>query len=55
MRATIAAGPRRIEMHVARGFGAGARLAFVLGFEVEGLMPKFAPDGTDYFLFAKVR
>jgi hypothetical protein len=45
---------RRVEMHVAQGFGNGCRLAAILSFTVEGLMRGFAPDGGDYYLYARV-
>lgn len=44
----------RIEATVPFGFGAGCRLAKLLGFEIEGLMKAFGPDGSDHFLYARV-
>lgn len=46
---------RRIEMTVVQGFDQGCRLAFMLGFEVEGLLNNYGPDGKNHFMFAKVR
>lgn len=44
----------RVEATVPFGFGAGCRLANALGFQVEGLLSKFGPDGSDHFLYARV-
>jgi hypothetical protein len=47
-------GRHRLEITVPRGFDAGCRLAHLLGFEVEGLMKEYGPDGGDHFLYAQV-
>lgn len=47
-------GVRRVEATVATNFGQGCRLAFLLGFKVEGEMKSYAPDGSNHFLYAKV-
>lgn len=49
-----ACGHGRVEITVPVSFAAGCRLALLLGFEVEGRTKKFAPDGSDHFLFSKV-
>lgn len=43
----------RLEMTVLDGFGAGRRLAGLLGFEYEGTMRKVF-NGKDYQLFARI-
>lgn len=52
--AAFANGTRRIEADVRADFGQGCRLAHLLGFEVEALRRKYAPDGSDHFLYARV-
>lgn len=47
-------GRHRLEITVPYGFGAGCRLAHLLGFKVEGLMKEYGPDGGDHFLYAQV-
>lgn len=47
-------GRHRLEITVPFGFGAGCRLAHMLGFQVEGLMKEYGPDGSDQFLYAQV-
>lgn len=47
-------GHARVEITVPVGFGAGCRLASLLGFEVEGEERKFGPDGSNHFLYSKV-
>lgn len=47
-------GPHRVEMTVPGGFYEGTRLARMLGFEVEGKLKFFGPDGRDHFQYAKV-
>lgn len=49
------AGARRIEAQVRRGFGPGVRLARLLGFEVEGILRAWGPDGVDYLMYSKIR
>lgn len=45
---------RRIETTVNVGFEEGYRWANLLGFEREGLMRKYLPDGGDCYLYARV-
>lgn len=46
---------RRIEAQVACDFPQGRRLVTMLGFDFEGRMRGFFPDGRDADLFARVR
>lgn len=46
---------RRIEATVDVGFSAGHRWIRMLGFEVEGYMRAYRPDGADMLLYARVR
>jgi hypothetical protein len=46
---------RRIEAAVASDFRQGQRLIRLLGFEFEGRMRAFSPDGADHDLFARVK
>jgi hypothetical protein len=46
---------RRIEVAVASDFRAGHRLVRLLGFEYEGRMRAFSPDGADHDLYARVK
>lgn len=46
---------RRIEAAVASDFEAGHRLVRLLGFEFEGRMKAFSPDGVDHDLYARVK
>lgn len=46
---------RRIEMTVDARHAAGCRWAERLGFEREGLMRAYTPDGRDCFLYARVK
>ena len=46
---------RRIEAAVASDFEAGHRLVRLLGFEFEGRMKAFSPDGADHDLYARVK
>lgn len=46
---------RRIETTVASKFPEGHRWARMLGFEREGTMTAFAPDGADYDLYARIQ
>jgi hypothetical protein len=48
-------GLRRIETSVDAGFDAGHRWARALGFEPEGLMRAYSPDGRDHVLYARVQ
>lgn len=50
-------GGTRVEMHVREDFEQGKRWAEMLGFFCETPVPmrKFAPDGKDYYLYARVR
>lgn len=45
---------RRIEATVQAGFPEAWRWIQLLGFEHEGLMRAYAPDGSDHHLFARV-
>lgn len=45
----------RIETTVDDGFEAGHRWAKLLGFEREGYMKKYRPNGQDAWLYARVR
>jgi len=46
---------KRIETTVASKFAEGHRWARMLGFEREGTMTAFAPDGADYDLYARIQ
>ena len=46
---------RRIEATVDVGFEQGHRWIKMLGFELEGYMKAYRPDGADMFLYARVR
>jgi RimJ/RimL family protein N-acetyltransferase len=46
---------RRIEAHVDVAFEAGHRWIELLGFQREGVMRQFTPDGRDAVLYARVR
>jgi len=55
MRDVLNASPiRRIECTVDPGFDNGHRLAHMLGFEREGLMRSYLPDGRDAVLYSRV-
>lgn len=45
----------RIESMVDVGFEAGHRWMKMLGFEIEGYMRKYRPDGGDMVLYARIR
>lgn len=45
----------RIEAHVDVGFENGVRWMKMLGFEMEGYLKAFRPDGADMLLFARIR
>lgn len=45
----------RLEMTVDQGFEQGVRWAEMLGFECEGLMRKYSPNGTNCYLYARVK
>ena len=51
----INSGVRRIEATVDIGFEQGHRWMKMLGFEPEGYMKGFRPDGGDQILYARVR
>ena len=46
---------RRIEATVDVGFAQGHRWIKMLGFELEGYMKAYRPDGADMLLYARVR
>ena len=46
---------QRLEMAVETNFKQGFRWAEMLGFTLEGLMHKYYPNGSDAYLFAKVK
>jgi hypothetical protein len=46
---------RRIEAAVASDFRQGHRLIKMLGFEFEGRMRAFSPDGLDHDLYARIK
>lgn len=46
---------RRIEATVDVGFRPGCRWIEMLGFEIEGYMRAYRPDGGDMLLYARVR
>lgn len=46
---------RRVEASTAAGFDRAARWAEALGFQREGLMRAYGPDGSDYHLWSRVR
>jgi len=45
---------RRVETNVPVDFIAGCRWIGILGFECEGVMRKYAPDGSDQYRYARV-
>ena len=45
----------RIQAITATGWSAAVHFLERLGFEKEGLMKKFGPDGDDYFLYGRIR
>jgi hypothetical protein len=46
---------RRVTATTPCDFGAGCRWLSMLGFQVEGAMRSYAPDGRDHFLYARIR
>jgi hypothetical protein len=46
---------RRVEAIVASGFLPGHRMIRMLGFEIEGLMRRYLPDGRDAAIYSRVR
>lgn len=46
---------RRVEANVDIGFSEGARWMKMLGFELEGYMRAYRPDGADMLLYARVK
>lgn len=47
-------GLRRIQATARRGDDRALALLHVLGFKVEGLMPRYGPDGEDYYMCGRV-
>jgi len=45
----------RMQMSVRVGYNKGVRFAESLGFVLEGVMFKYGDDGSDYYLFSRVR
>jgi len=45
---------RRIDATTEAGFSQGCRWLEMLGFEFEGVMRKYGPDGSDHVRYAKV-
>lgn len=45
---------RRVQLSVKVGFVVGWKWAKSLGFACEGIMKSYGPDGSDYWLFARV-
>ena len=45
---------RRIEITVQRGWDNGMRWANLLGFELEGIMRSYYPNGEDAYLYGRV-
>lgn len=45
---------RRVTANTPCDFGPGCRWLALLGFQVEGAMRKYGPDGRDHFLYARV-
>jgi RimJ/RimL family protein N-acetyltransferase len=48
-------GSRRYESTVDVGFKQGHRFMKMLGFEVEGYLKAYRPDGADMVLYARVK
>jgi hypothetical protein len=46
---------KRVEAYVDTRFPQGLRWIDILGFNIEGVMSNFTPDGADNFLCAKIR
>jgi hypothetical protein len=53
-RFLVTCGIRRVEATVDVGFEAGDRWMKMLGFEFEGLMRAYRPDGADMKLYARI-
>lgn len=49
-----ATGVRRFQMSVRSDFGPGIRWARLLGFEPEGVLSCYGPDGSDHILYARI-
>lgn len=47
-------GLRRVQMTVRNDFPRGVAFAQWLGFKYEGTLRKYGPDGSDYFMYARV-
>lgn len=45
----------RVEAVVADNFGKGCRLVRILGFELEGHLKKYFPNGTGVFLYSRIK
>lgn len=45
----------RLEATVDVGFKQGHRFARLLGFKAEGLLRKYAPDGHDHIMYARIK
>ncbi len=54
LKAKFSGGYRRVQMTVRSDFLCGWKWAKALGFQSEGIMRKYGPDGTDYILFSRV-
>lgn len=46
---------RRVETSVLAGFQPGCRWMDMLGFQFEGVMRAYGPDGADYLRYARVK
>ena len=46
---------RRLETAVQDGFQPGCRWVEMLGFQKEGLMRSYGPDGSDFLRYARIR
>lgn len=46
---------RRITITIKEGYKMGMKWAVALGFECEGLMKCYGPDGSNHFLFARTK
>jgi RimJ/RimL family protein N-acetyltransferase len=46
---------RRIQFTVRVDYNIGLRWAWALGFQQEGILRGYGPDGTDYAIFGRVR
>ena len=55
LKSALATDIQRVECAVDASFDKGHRAALALGFNPEGLMRKYSPEGRDYLLYAIVR